>query len=216
MNKVLWGLCFFCMPALADVKVSGRHVYMLGGGLDEVVGTYVFLVSNLSDEPEKARIPLMLPKETVDFRPFEGTAPEELELSEDGRVVLAKEFKPGDQIVTIGFKASGGFGKGDLTFQAPQDISHLTLFVNQDDLKVASLDESELDFKENEPFGGRVYNTYTRSLLKKGESLRIRVDGLVEGRERFYWLGGALLLLLIVAAGALSYRTRPLGAEKVS
>jgi hypothetical protein len=70
----------------------------------------MFGIDNDSDTPESAVVPVMMPKEVVDFGPQGGVEADELKLDSAGKLVIEKEFQPGLNLVGLGFiaRSSGG------------------------------------------------------------------------------------------------------------
>ena len=68
--KLILSVCGISLTSLSfGVSLSGHHVFMLYPALDNVQGSYLFMVSNDSSEPQKGSIGIDLPKEAIDFKP---------------------------------------------------------------------------------------------------------------------------------------------------
>jgi hypothetical protein len=199
----------FSGSALADVRVAGRHVYILQPGENEIWGSYVFLVE--SSQEEEQSLPLLLPKEKTQFGPQEGMTNEELQFDETHGVVLRKKFAPGSNLFAVGFNVPGSGGKATLTIEPSGEMSDISLMVPIDSLKVEG---PNLTFQPRVNFIGREFDTYVYK-VGSGESaataLTFTVSGIPEGRSDYYLAAAILTLALLILAGMLAWRTMPRG-----
>lgn len=195
--------------AQAEVSVSGRHIYVMFPGVDALWGSYLFVVTNSGTQPERLAFPVMLPSETIDFQGQENVRPEDLKLGEGGKLILDKEFPPGDSMVNIGFKIPAGQGKAAFTVTPQFTLDALSLFVWENTLKVTG---DNLLERKGVPFSGRNYDTYTVSEAAIGKPLTVTIGGVPEGRGRLWIVGGILGAVLLVGLG-FAYLSRPHHAE---
>jgi len=150
---------------------------------------------------------VMLPKETVDFVPQEGIKPEELALS-DGGVRVSATFPPGVHIVSIGFKVDARFGTAQMSFLPPATVQSFTLLVpRQSGLSVNA--PSLVESGGSESPDPQYQSFVNQGPLTVGETLRIELSGLPEGRHRLWLLGSIAAAVLGLAAGLFAWRTRP-------
>lgn len=197
------------IPAEAAIEVSGRHVYILYEGMDELWGNYLFLVGNTGTEPEEATVKVMLPRETIDWQGNQGIGENELMLGEGGGLILKKSFPPGESLISIGFKVPASMGSAPLSFQSPSDMSALSLFVQKGGLSVdgAGVQKSEATLS------GDTFDTYTWPDVKAGSVVEAEVTGLSEGRGRFWMTGGVIAVLLLAGAVVMTMKTRKDGQD---
>lgn len=195
-------------PALAAVSVTPRHLMILREGLGSLYGSYVFGVFNTGDKPEHFKTPVMLPKETDDFSAQEGVEAGDLTLAPGGGVTLEKEFPPGMQIVSIGFRTKSRYGRGVLTLTPTLAIDSFTLLIPRlsglqvSAPKLAIGDASNAPDPQYEPY-------INASVLQSGETVTIAVDGLPEDRSQIWIVGAGVAAMLLLMAGFLAWRTRP-------
>ena len=215
MNKKR-AFCLFILAflwtqnAIGGVSVAGRHVVVLYKSIDSVMGTYLFLVNNDAEKPLKAKLPIMLPKETLDFEALNGVGRDELKLGKEGGLILEKEFRQGDSLMSIGFRVPASIGEGELTFEAVADVEVFSVFVRPDTIEV-SFEQEGYEKKENVPFGANTFTTFTKKSLPKGESTKVFVSNIPKGRGQYWLLGFIAGGLMFVIGGYLAYRTRPVG-----
>ncbi|MGE0172334.1 MAG: hypothetical protein AB7T49_06100 [Oligoflexales bacterium] len=195
-------------PSWATVEVSGKHAIFVHPGLDQVAGNYVFLVRNASDSDQPAEIPLMLPKETVDWRVEQGADPSEIE-AVDKKLIVRKNFPPGETFIAIGFLVDAGMGKATMTFDAPTDIEELAIYSKTGQgLKLTALSPI---FQKTDPieFSGSNYDSLSARGVKAAQSVAVELSGLPKGRKEYWMLGGAFMALLALIGGAAAWKTRP-------
>ena len=116
-------------PVDAAVTYANRHVLIVEGGVDEVWASYLFAVENDQEKPEAATLPLMFPKETLDWQAQEGVRPENIVLGKKGGVTVTDEFKPGSTLLGIALKIRANLGEAKMTFELPTDINQLTILM---------------------------------------------------------------------------------------
>ena len=75
------------------IFIGGKHIVLMNSNAEEIFATHYFGVFNETQEAQKITIPLWVPKETTDFEPQGGFTKEEIQLGEDGKLFLRKEFK---------------------------------------------------------------------------------------------------------------------------
>ena len=205
--SMAWGV-MASSAAMADVRVTPRHLMILREGLDTVYGSYIFAVENSSDKPEHFKSPLMLPKEADDFSPQEGVEASDLSLAPGGGVIIEKDFAPGMQVVSVGFRVPARYGRGLLSLTAGLPIESFTLLVPRQSGILATSPKLVLGDASNAP--DPQYEPFiTSTPLQPGDTLAIDVAGLPEGRTRSWIVGGGVAAMLLAMAGFLAWRTRP-------
>lgn len=193
----LW--LFFSLSSIshASVKTTGRHVYIVHGSLDKVMGSYLFLVENTEKEDKFGSIPVMLPKNVLEFLPGEGVTADQIKLNDNGDLSIEKTFSPGEQLVSINFsiKASGGEAGFEVTAKEPvgnlkvmTPSGSLTFLANKDIFK----SDTEV------PFSKRTYNTISATNLPTGKTVTFKVEGVSEGRGRFWVLGSIVAAISLI------------------
>ena len=194
--------------AMAAVSVTPRHLMVLREGLDVLYGSYVFGVFNTGDKPERFRTPVMLPKETDDFSAQEGVEAGDLTLAPGGGVILEKEFPPGMQIVSIGFRTPSRYGRSVLTLTPALAIDSFTLLLPR--LSRLQVSSPKLVVGDAASAPDPQYEPYINaSVLQPGEALKVAVNGLPAGRSQIWIVGAGVAAMLLFMAGFLAWRTRP-------
>ncbi|WP_141732117.1 hypothetical protein [Oligoflexus tunisiensis] len=199
-------LLAFSMQAAAAAQVSNKHIFVLYPGVDSVFGSYIFMVQNPGEQPERLSFPVMLPTETIDFQAQEGLAPNELNLGADGGLTIDKTFPPGDTLITIGFKVPANLGTGNMTIKAGEAFESLGMFVFEGQFQITG---PNLDIRRNVDFSGRTYDTYTLMKGEAGQTYQLGLQGIPEGRGRLWIIGWVAGLALLVIAVALAWFSRP-------
>jgi hypothetical protein len=207
-------LSLLSFQAAAQVEYSGKHAVFLHASVDKVVGSYMFVITNTSSEPQRARIPLMLPEETDDWRPQEGVAASELEMT-DGGLVVDKEFASGESYIAIDFLANASGGATGLTFKPAFPIMEFAIYSPKGEIDIKPLTAKFSPGMDGMPMGGKSYNILTASAIDSGEKVQIEVSNIPEGRAN-YWLAGSTIAgLLVGLASLLAWRTKPHLAKEV-
>jgi hypothetical protein len=192
--------------ATADVRIAGRHVYILQPGLSEIWGSYVFLVE-ASVEGEEASMPLLLPKEKREFGPQEGVTNEELQFDPATGVILKKKFSAGSNLLAVGFNVSAQDGEAVMSLDAGGGVQDISFMVPVGQLKVVG---PNLSFEPNVNFIGRNFDTY---VYKSSENtpgvLQFTVQGIPEGRTDYWVVGAGFAVLMLVLGSFLAWRSIP-------
>ena len=207
--KAVFLLSQLASPSLGfGLDLSGKHILILYPVVDAVQGSYLFMVSNPEPAAKKAKVKLMLPKETVDWAPQEGIGAGELALGDDGGLFLEKEFAPGESLFSLGFKVPAYGQEATITVEPSYDISTFSVFVPEGPLEMMV---KPIAFSETkgQKFGEKLYNTYNISGLKGGEEQAFVLRGVYAGRTNFYIIGWVSFVLLVVVCGLFAYRTMP-------
>ena len=193
---------------MSEVKLGGRHVYILHGGIDVVWGTYLFLVTNSSDSPIKASLNLTLPQETIDFQGHSGIQKDDLELGPDGGLTLSKEFQKGENLISLGFKVPAWNGEAILNFQAKSPIKQLALFTKK---KTLGMSAPGFTVATDVSFGGGKFDSLTIDDLASEKTYTVTITGLAKGRSHYTYAGLIIVSLMFIFGGILSWKTRPTG-----
>lgn len=193
-----------------DVTSTGRHVYIMHQGLDQVIGSYLFLITNKSGENKQASIPLMLPQGVEEFMPGEGVTKKEIKLNGDGTLQIAKNFAPGEQLVSINFRlpATGGTARFAITPTAP--ISTVKLMSPTGTLSFAG-ESGKFTLNKEVPFSRRVYDTLSVDNPAMNTPYVMTIGNVPEGRAEFWQLGIAIaaILLGIMVTAAITRLNQP-------
>lgn len=194
-------------PARAEIFVTSKHLVILRAGIDTVWGSYVFAVNNKDAVPLFLKVNIMMPSQMIDFFPQEGVSKEEVQLIDSG-LMVEKEFAPGINVISIGFKVPSKFGKTDVTFKPQMDIDSFTLLLPRDG--GVQIQSSELVLGDDESRPDPQYIPYvSKGILKTGSAFTIAVAGIPEGRLTLWITGGITGGLLLLAGMFLAIRTRP-------
>jgi hypothetical protein len=199
-------ILFLPWSAAAQVQVSSKHMMVLYPSVDSVFGSYIFMVQNQGQQPERYSFPVMLPVETIDFQAASGLAPNELNLGADRGLTIDKVFPPGDTLITIGFKIPAEQGAAPLTLKATTSAESVGFFVYEGQFQISG---PTMDIRRAVEFSGRPYDTYTLSDLKAGSSYALNLQGIPEGRNRLWWIGWIAGAVMLMVAGTLAWMSRP-------
>lgn len=197
------------VPSLshAAVGVGPKHVYILYPGVDAIWGSYIFVVANDGQAPEKASFPVMLPKETVDFQAQDTLSPEELQLGKDGGITIDKSFPPGETLLQISFKLPASQGTSVATFTAPYPYQSLGIFVWQNSFGVKGPEGLEIQKGVN--LSGKVFDTYSIGAGEVGKTLTYTFENVPEGRGRLWMVGSIFGGILLITGLIVAFYTRP-------
>ncbi len=201
-------IALLATAARAEVYVTPKHLLILREGLDTVYGSYIFALQNTGEKPEHFKVPVMLPKETEDFTPQEGLEPSELTLAQNGSVVVEKDVQPGVNLIGIGFRLSGRYGKATMTFNPVMDIDSFILLLPRG--SAMQVESNFLKPGDSDSAPDPQYMPWTTNApMKANELVSIEVSGLPEGRSRLWILGSIVAGMLVLLAAFLAWRTRP-------
>ena len=204
--SLVLSLAVMANQANAAVQVSGRHIFILYPGVDSVWGSYILLVQNSGNQPERFSFPVMLPTEMIDFQGQDSLGPNELKLGQDRGLTVDKVFDPGDNLLNIGFKLPATVGLSPLTIKPATGFETLSMFVFEGQFEILG---SNLEIRKGVDFSGRKYDTYTITNGEAGRSYDYTLRGIPEGRARLWiigWIvGGAILLIAL----SLAWYTKP-------
>lgn len=189
-------------PMDNGLRMSPRFIYVLHEGIDAVWGQHMFMVQNPNSEAAEGEFTVVLPAETVDWQAQDGFKNSDFQLGQDGGLKIVKEFSPGDNVQTLGFKTSAENGAGKLTLKIPLDVGEIS-FMTSDALKVDGP-----GVVDNGKDANSRYHKYTLQDIPAGTVLNLDVSGIQTGRGEFWRLGLGTFALLIVLGFALAYRSR--------
>lgn len=180
------------------VSSTGRHVYIMHQGLDQVLGSYLFLVTNSTGAAKEATIPLMLPQGVTEFVPGEGVAKKEIKLAGDGNGTLqiAKTFPAGEQLVSINFTLPAKGGEARFTITPTDPISTIKLMTPTGTLGFAG-DMGSFTLNKEVPFSKRVYDTVAVNAPKMNTPYTLSVTNVPEGRSEYWQLGIAIAAIML-------------------
>lgn len=192
----------------ANLKVSEKHLLVLQARIDSVWGKYMFSVDNLTPDHQPLRFTLLLPKETDDFRALEGISDDDLQLSKDGSLVLAKKnFPPGTTLVNIGFKKLVAEKKTTpLTFRVTEPLASLVILFDE------RIDVKSPVFKSTVAPKISAHNyraLQSKSSLASGETFILQIHGIPLGRGKIQTVAGIFALVLLGCTTWLAIKTRP-------
>ena len=196
--------------SFAEVTLAPRHVMIVRPMIDQVWGSYIFALENRGTAPERFASTLMLPKETVDFRPEEGVTPQEVRLGENGGIVLEKNVDPGTNLVLMAFAVKSLFGKTQLTLKPTVAINDLSILTPPGSLTVTA---NGAEFTQNVDFSGHPFDRLAIPSIGANQEFVVTIEGIPQGRAAL-WIAGSLVgAVLAAAALALAWKTRPKLAE---
>lgn len=207
---ILWSA--LARPAAAEIALSKKHLIILRAGLDSIWGDYIFSVQNNQQTPQRADIALFLPRETVDFKAVEGVTAADLRVdARHGTVTMQKEFPAGVTLVNVAFKVAAQDGTAILNWMATQVLDSVNVMYEHEVIEVASdrLETTHLP---------RIADVHYRALhttqaLQAGDSLRVRVHGIPQGRAQLHLFAVVFAVILLISTVYLGIRTRPRGRE---
>ena len=191
-------VCVYATP-LSAAELGKKHILLLRTGLDSIWGEYIFSVQNEKQTAIKAAVPLLLPQETVDFRANEGALDAELQLDNNGKVVLHKEFATGASIVSVLFRSNAEQGNGILTFVSERELTSLALMYEKSmQLEADTGLFSSKQSKEIEHDNFTMIQT--QAPIKAGKTIVLRVSGIPQGRSMLHLYASIFAAILIVGA----------------
>lgn len=209
MRKLLLLLSFvvFAPSSFAEIYVTSKHLIILRTGIDTVWGSYVFAVNNKNATPSSLKVNIMMPSQMTDFYPQEGVTKDEVLLTDSG-LMVEKEFAPGVNVVSIGFRVPSKFGRAEVSFKPQMDIDSFTLLVARGSGTEIQSDGLVIGNDEERP--DPQYQPYvSKSVLKTGETFTINVSGVPEGRLTLWISGGITGGCILIFGLLLALRTRP-------
>ncbi len=194
-----WANVSFC-----DVVIAPKQLIIVKPGLDRLNGTWVAAVINRSKTDETFRIPVLLPQESIDFRPLEGVEDKDLRLESDG-VFVEKSFPPGVNVISFGFLAPAIRGSLHLNFNVKNELGELSVMTPKG---LLSIHGENLILAGSDVQDFQTFNIWvSKSPLKSGDEIKVSVDGVPEGRQRLWSLGAVFGLLLVGGSGFLAWRS---------
>lgn len=196
------------LPSVASAAVSlgQRHVYILYPGVDSIWGSYIFTVNNSSESPERFAFPVLLPKETIDFQGQDSLDPSELKLGADGAVTIDKEFRPGENMIQVGFKIPASQGSAVANIKLPYDVGSIGYFVWQNSLSVHG---ENMEIQRGLQLSDRVYDAYSFVGGRSGQTMTATFQNVPEGRGRLWIIGWIFCGIIVIVAFGLAYTSRP-------
>lgn len=184
------------------IGLGERHMIMIQAGADQIVGSYMFGVKNPSSEAVDFEFDVFMPKETIDFGPQDGLTAEDIKLV-DSKVRIAKKFDPGLSIVSVGFIAKVDSSDPVITYDVPFELPSLSFLTGNDELKFESdgFSSGVPDMLQGRNFTGIINDTK----ISSGGTLSVKILGLPEGRGPYANMGILFSVILVLAAGILTY-----------
>lgn len=182
--------------AMANARPM-RHVFILQSSADMVFGNYMFV----SQANQDLDFVVPLPLEQSDFRPEPGIDAAELVL--DGSLRLRKKTTK-EEILGISFKAPASLGRALLNFDGAVPGEEWQILI-----PIGSMNLKGSDWEKGKPqrLGGQIFDAYQR-VIQQDPKVRVELTGVVEGRTRFWYLGTAFGLLLLITMGGVLWRQR--------
>jgi hypothetical protein len=174
-------------------------------GSDQIVGTWVAAVLNNGSKPEIYRLPLLLPREALDFRPLEGAVEADIKLGDDG-VWVERQFAPGVNMVSFAFTVPVAHGARALSALPRTDVGELSVMTPKGMLEIRG---ANFGFGGDNTEGPQRYSmTVSTRMIMAGDLIKVEVSGVPEGRRGLWLTGGVIGLMLAGFAVWLSIRTR--------
>jgi hypothetical protein len=203
--KLMWVLFLMVMPqqqAQGQPVLAPKQLIIVKPGIDKLHGTWLAAVINREANAQALRVPILLPRETEDFKPTEGVEPGDLKIESDG-VYIEKKFQPGVNVISLAFIAPAEAGLAELNFDARLDLGELTVMTPRGMMKVQGekLVSSGTDVQDLQTFDLWV----TPTSVVKGDQLKVTITGVPQGRQRLWVLGLSFALVLVIAAISLTY-----------
>lgn len=192
------------LAAKSELNISGKHLLILQARIDSIWGKYLFSVDNQTIDPQPLRFPLLLPKESDDFRALEGVVDNDLQLGDDGLLLIdKKDFPPGTTLISIGFKKVVA-ETTTLTFRVAEPLTNLViLFDERIDVKSPAFETtvapkiSAYDYRALQ----------SKTALTSNQTFVLRVDGVPRGRARIQVIAVIFAFVLLVCITWLTIKT---------
>lgn len=201
------------LDAQAAWQTSDRHVMMLYPGVDEVLGTTLVVVENNGVEEELINLPILLPKEMIDFQAQEGVSQNQLKATDDGRIVAELNIPPGRRMIGVGFKVSADHGHVNLTFSPQTKIPNLSVIVPRDQM---SLKSNDLSGPEVIEFGAQQQSMWSKLDVAAQQQIHIALTDVPKGRGRLWLLGSLMGLVILLSSIFLAWRHKPKLDDQIS
>ena len=190
-------------PHGGAIHVGDRYLVLVTADAEFVYGQVYFAIYNKTGHAETFKWPIMLPKETIDFKGADGLSAEDLKL--DGEtLVLEKTFPPGMTLVGVNFKTTHDSGR--LTFIPSIEIPRLFIAVP----KEIGMELSSLQMEPGLPQMLNVseyVGIRSTGSVEKDHVIKVDLHGLPEDRMLYWLTGGGTGLLLIFCAVILTFRS---------
>lgn len=87
-----------------SIGLGQRHFIIITADTQYLWCSYYFGIHNRSTDDLLFEIPIQLPKNTENFTPQDGLTKEDLHISHNGKISVKKKFKPGINVVSLGFQ----------------------------------------------------------------------------------------------------------------
>ena len=195
------------LAAKSELNISGKHLLILQARIDSIWGKYLFSVDNPTTDHQPLRFPLLLPKESDDFRALEGVADNDLQLSDDGLLIIDKKnFPPGTTLVNIGFNKVVA-GTTALTFRVAEPLANLVILFDE------RIDVNSPVFETTVAPKISAYDyraLQSKTALTSNQTFVLQIDGVPRGRARIQVIAIIFAFVLLVCITWLTVKTTKL------
>ena len=188
-----------------QLNVSDKHLLVMQARIDSIWGKYLFSVGNPTTAQQSLRFALLLPKETDDFRALEGVSDDDLQLSEDGSLVVdKKDFPPGTTLVNVGFKKIVT-GTTTLTFRVIEPLVNLVILFDEE----ISIKSPAFEPTVAPKISAHNYQALqNKKQFARGETFILQVAGIPRGRSKIQVIAGIFAVILLASMIWLTVKTR--------
>lgn len=199
----------------SGLKFGDRHIVILQANQHNILSTLFVGITNNTSGSLKGTVPLFHPEATREVQVVEGLQESHIVVSEaKGGFAVEKSFPPGSHIVAVRFVVpSSGSTRQTLRYRTTVDL-HQIAFLKQK-RQGMTFDFHTAGFNTEIPttlHGASFQGMVNEKMIPAGSLLTVELSSLPEGRSRYYLLGAAFaLLLLLGSAAALFYAKNTAG-----
>jgi hypothetical protein len=187
-----------------SVKLGGKHVYIMQPGMDELWGSYIFVLQG----PQGGgayRSQLALPEQKIEFGPQQGMTADELQFDEKLGVLLDKKNVIGTKLYAVGFNVPAASGQAAMSIALNAGMTELVVMAPVGQLELVG--DSGFAAKSESNFMGKDFDTW--NYRYHGASVvNFELKGIATGRYHYWWLGGILALIMTGACLYLTLATK--------
>jgi hypothetical protein len=187
-----------------SVKLGSKHVYIMQPGMDEIWGSYIFVLQG----PQAGgayRGQLALPEQKIEFGPQQGMTADQLQFDEKLGVLLDKKDVIGTKLYAVGFNVPAVSGQAAMSIDLNPSMKELVIMAPVGQLELVA--GSGFGAKSESNFMGKDFDTW--NYRYQGDSVvNFELKGIATGRYHYWWLGGVLAFIMMGAALYLTIATK--------
>ena len=178
-----------------SIGLGQRHFIIVTADTQYLWCSYYFGVHNRSSDSQLFEVPIQLPKNTEDFTAQDGLTKDDLHLKETGDLFIKKKFKPGLNVISIGFKIPIDiWGENIIKLSFPYGIQEFSIATQKSTL----LDLSSPDLEAGVPnmLSQSEYVGLIGSQIRSDKTMTIEIKGLPMGHS-FSLIAAAISAIIL-------------------